>query len=270
MASNDKRLTSSLNEVLNWSWSEFNQAELGKDNDAVLDVILNVIRSCRNGKISAIRLALDRIDGKIETKVRIEVPSFYTLYPYAKAVENSSNLVINDGGNMSIPAGDGLITIDVSDKAEEGETTTREDIKKLTLRETLSKLSEFPSQAAENILLHADAQELHVKSGEPLPPKVQDPLVKTVVSAVFIGIAQEKGTEMKVIAELFDQLEGKVEKVLRLVGEDVFITSYAEIAPEGAVLNEDGVFMVEEKAMTALWRTKLIPEGDDEDDRYTE
>jgi len=260
----NKPLTQHLRDILNIDWSQFCADELSTENSSVYDVVLSLVRAVKNEKLSAIRLALDRLDGTIEKKVRVETPKFFVLYPYATGTTGEAPLV--EAGESSET---GLEPVEANQELDP-RVFSRDEMLKMSLRETLSLMSGLPGDIPRATLLHADAQELFVKEHEPLPPGARDPMVKSVMAAAFLEAAKKSG-DMRTIAELFDQIEGKVEKVLRLVGEDVYITSFDEVAPEGAYLNDDGVYQFENKAMTTMWKTNMIGSDEgDEDGRYNE
>lgn len=71
---------------LNWRYSEFLQKIDDGDHTSNERAIFELIKAIFKGKLSAMKEALDRIDGKVEQPLDIEFPKFFTLYPNAKEV----------------------------------------------------------------------------------------------------------------------------------------------------------------------------------------
>lgn len=271
----NKPLSASLRSMLDWRWSEFVKLErraltptdtnspAAADEDTItgsMKVVITLIRAAASGNLASIRLSLDRIDGRMEKKIRIEVPKFYTLYPYAKGKDglpSPTPLSSTQSPGESLPV---------------KRAKPKSSVAELSLRDTLVKMSEHDARLPTAIVEQAQLVETEIMNPEDtLHHDMADPLVKSVISAAFLVSASGTKSEgvTKIQAELFEQLEGKLEKVVRLVGDDIYITKFDAVAPHDAVLNENGQWQREESAMTATWRSNLIDDGDDnEDSRY--
>jgi hypothetical protein len=59
------------------------------------------------------------------------------------------------------------------------------------------------------------------------------------------------------VFEVFDQIDGKVADKIKILGNDVFITRFDQIAPAGAEKNDDGVYQLAADDMTNIWATRL-------------
>jgi hypothetical protein len=79
--------------------------------------------------------------------------------------------------------------------------------------------------------------------------------VKAVVAAHLLVMAQ--GRSMDAIGEVFDAIDGKLVETIQILGDDLYITNYSNIAPEGATLNENGILQMEATASQKMWAEKL-------------
>jgi hypothetical protein len=87
-----------LKDVSNWGWDEFVKAE--KDNSYTSNqaIIFGLIRSCAMQDLRAIKIAINRLDGKLKTPLKIEMPKIYYLYPNAEgSVPPSAGRSANNG-----------------------------------------------------------------------------------------------------------------------------------------------------------------------------
>lgn len=80
------KLGSFLREVIDWNWAEFCKAEMNADLSGLQGAVLSLVRRCSDGKLGAIQLAIDRVDGKIETPLKVEYPKVFILFPHAKTI----------------------------------------------------------------------------------------------------------------------------------------------------------------------------------------
>jgi hypothetical protein len=82
-----------------------------------------------------------------------------------------------------------------------------------------------------------------------------DPLVKYVIVCGLLRLVHEG--KMAAVFEVLDQIDGKVADKVKIMGEDVFLTRYDEVAPLGAVKNDDGIYQVTADNLTNQWAAKL-------------
>lgn len=251
MSSDRGKLGDFLREVIDWRWDEFCLAEQDTKYTGYQAAVFALVRTCSDRKLGAIKLAIDRVDGKIETPVKIEYPKVYLLYPRATSVAEPSA----DNSTLKLPAPTDLPEIPPEDeepKPKESEAT-------LTLRETLEKMADQPRTLVRLILDRKIFVEEKVKSGE----KVEDseaaekkiPMVKSVIAANLLDLAEKNNFEA--ITEVFNQIDGKLVETIRVLGDDLFLTEYLLQAPAGAVKNKDGIYMIESKEVADQWKEKL-------------
>lgn len=250
MATDRGKLGVFLNEVIHWDWREFCIAEKDPKYTGVQAAVFSLVRTCSDGKLGAIKLAIDRVDGKLETPVKIEYPKIWLLYPYAKTVgELPAPEKMPDTKSLRIES-------EIKTETEEPKT-----LPTLTLRETVNKMADAPKDVVRLVLAMKRKVELQVSRGEE-PETGSDevakkvPLVKSVIAANLLDLAIEKNS-FEAITEVFEQIDGKLVETIRVLGDDLFLTQYATEAPAGAVKNADGVYMVEAKEIADQWRKKL-------------
>lgn len=246
-----------LQEVANWGWDDFLKAEHDKTYTSNQAIIFSLIRACSIEKIEAIRMTLNRLDGKLKTPVKIELPKIYYLFPDAKPpkeVESASKTIIkrdSGGATDGSGAGPGLESKEVATTVPPEDSDT--DLPSMTLRETLTKMADYPRDLPEAIIALALATDQWFRAQGPKPDEV--PKVKSVVAAHLLAMAQKRNIDA--LSEVFDQIDGKLAETIQLLGDDIFITSYLTDPPEGAYLNDDGVYQMEADAAQLLWATKL-------------
>lgn len=230
-----------LREVSNWNWEEFCRAEKDLEYTSNQAMIFGLIRSCAMQKMEAIRMSLNRLDGKLKTPIRVEYPKVYYLYPHAKLEDAAGDVPRLEGQEFA--------------KVEIVETVTEEevDLATLSLRETLTKMSEYARQLPEAIAQRALEVEIAIRGQGEMPDDI--PRVKSVVAAHLLILAQSR--DISALSEVFDQIDGKLVETLQILGQDIYITSYAPIAPAGAYLNKDGVVEAEATVVQDMWANKL-------------
>lgn len=246
---NENKLGSFLRTVSNWNWEEFCRAEYDSSYTTNESLIFSLVRACVMEKMDAIKLALNRLDGKLKTPVRIEYPKIYIVYPNAKRVDSG------------VSAEEEPLDLSVEAEGLHYEVMTGEpvppppdnDLPSLSLRQTLTKMSDFPRQVPEAVMTYAllTQQWLNGQADEP----EEKPLVKSVVAAHLLMMAQQRN--IGALGEVFDQIDGKLVETIQILGEDIYITSYSQIAPEAAYLNADGVLQVEATQSQNVWAEKL-------------
>lgn len=254
-----ERLAAFLREVSNWTWDEFAKAE--KDNKFTSNqaIIFALIRSCANGKLNAIQMSLNRLDGKLATPVKVEYPSIYYLYPNAQVSE--SVLETTDGPPFA--PGEPAPALPPASTPVEGDVlpppipaapqAEERDLATMSLRETLTEMAECPRELPEAILALAKQTEEWIRNANSMPDEI--PKVKSVVAAALLSLAQTRN--MNAITEVFDQIDGKLVETIKVLGEDIFINNYAPIAPPGATKNADGIYQLQATEAENTWARKL-------------
>lgn len=254
-AEKERRLGGFLREVSNWDWEQFCLAENDPKFTTNEAVVFAIVRACVMEKMEAIKLALNRLDGKLKTPVQIEMPKVFFLYPNAQALPNpelEKNLKHLPGSAEIAPhpewEDDQLELIPPTDDEQE-----EVDLPSLSIRQTLSKMADYPRQVPEEVIRFALQTQQWLKGNEEEP--IEKPLVKSVVAAHLLAMAASRN--IGAIGEVFDAIDGKLVETIQILGEDIFITSYSMIAPEGAYLNSDGVLQLEAAQSQAMWAEKL-------------
>ncbi len=245
-----EKLGQFLKEVSNWYWDEFVRAEHDKTYTSNQAVIFALIRACALEKMDAIKMSLNRLDGKLKTPIKIEYPKIFYIFPNAKKVENQKEpLKALDGQGTKTPANKETGTSIILPEPE----LTAEDLPSLSLRDTLNKMSDYPRELPEGVIELAQNVEKSINQGAPMPDEI--PMVKSVVAAHLLVLAQQRNIDA--LGEVFDQIDGKLAETLQIIGEDIYITSYRKDAPAGAELNEEGIFQIEATKVQDLWAQKL-------------
>lgn len=249
MSNSDRgKLGSFLREVIDWQWDEFCRAELDADLSGLQGAVLSLIRRCSDGKLGAIQLAIDRVDGKVEVPIKVEYPKVFVLFPEAKTV---ATIPASDGPNalLAPPDFDPLNDEPAEPQEEEVHIAT------MSLRETLKKMADTPRKVP--LMIHQRKKEIEnaIAKEQPLPEDKNIPLVKSIVAANLLTLA-ESG-KFEAITEVFDQIDGKLVETIRILGEDMYLSSYVLEAPYGAKKNKDGVYYLEAPMITDAWKQKF-------------
>jgi hypothetical protein len=244
VADKDQKLGLFLREVSNWKWDEFWRAERDHAYSSNEAAIFALIRSCAMQKMDAIKLSLNRLDGKLKTPIKVEFPKVYYLYPNATlpAIESA-------GPHAALPEPEVMSGEIVEAEPEEPEP----DLTTLSLRQTLAKMSDYPRALPHAIVERAELTEQWLRNQGPEPADI--PLVKSVVAAHMLIMAQKR--DITALSEVFDQVDGKLTETIQLLGDDIYITSYVTEAPPGAYVNEDGILQLEATVAQDLWTNKL-------------
>ena len=208
-------------------------------------VVFAIVRACADGKLPAIKESLNRIDGKLQEQIEVKYPKFYITYPYATAIEAS--VTTPKGKKVEVPQITGSDT-----PPPEAPLVTG------SLRDTLTRMSDAPKALVQAILDSAkDVDQRHAHASDIDP--VNDPLVKSVIVAGLLKMAHDG--KLGAIFEVFDNIDGKLVDTIRILGEDVYLTSYDVIAPSGAKKNEDGVYQMEADNTSSKWAISLGQKG---------
>lgn len=235
------KLGNFLREVIDWQWDVFCEAEKSPDYSGYQSSVFALVRACSDGKLSAIKLAIARIDGNVETPIKIELPKAYIVFPYAETIAApppgvaATSLLANPEPLPEPP------------KAEEAE----QSLATMTLREALNAMADEPRMVP--LLIHG--QKKKVEHGDDLPPN-EIPLVKSVIAANLMILANEKHS-FEAITEIFVQIDGKLVETIKLMS-DMYMESYALEAPYNAVKNKDGIYQVEQPIISERWAEKLV------------
>lgn len=253
----DNKLGNFLREASNWSWEEFCRAEHDDTFTTNQSLIFAVIRACAMEKMDAIRLALNRIDGKLKTPVQIEMPKVYYLFPNAKSVDVEPGFAQVTDDPETTNEVKVLAEGELIEKIEEPEAVEDEsDLPSLSLRQTLSKMSDYPRSLPQAIVASALQTQQWVNGQAEKPDEI--PRVKSVVAAHLLILAQQRNIDA--LTEVFDQIDGKLVETLQILGpegKDIQIISYSTTAPPGAKPNADGVLMVEATDAQSMWAERL-------------
>lgn len=245
---NEARLGAFLRDVSNWEWSQFIKAENDTSYSSNQSMIFALVRSCVMQNLQAIRLSINRLDGKLAVPLRIEYPKIYYLYPNAKLEKSGANreqIVIESE------------TVPVDDRSSSDliafESQVDDDLPSLSIRQTVAKMAEYPRKLPQAIADNALLIEQFIKKQGQKPD--EDPLVKSVVAAHLLIMAQNRSIDA--LGEVFDSIDGKLAETFQVLGEDLYITNYSPVAPHNAYVNEDGVMQVEAIASQDMWAVKL-------------
>jgi len=250
----DNNLGGFLKELANFSWEEFVRAEKSQKYTTNESIVFALVRACAMQKLDAIKISLNRLDGKLKTPIKIEYPKVFYLFPNAVLPDGSAPMEQLPTGNAQ-PVDNSVLTGEVMPSKEPDPIEVDEhDIEKMGLRETLRKMAEFQRDLPAAIIEQQSQTELFVRGQGPKPSGTI-PRVKSVVAAHLLVMAQNRN--MEAIYEVFDQIDGKLVETLQIMGEDIYLTSYATEAPPGAKLNADGILQLEAEAVQQLWTQKL-------------
>jgi hypothetical protein len=257
----DNKLGSFLTEVSSWRWNEFVKAEHDKSYTSNQSLIFALVRACAMQKMDAIKLSLNRLDGKLKTPIKIEYPKIFYQYPNATLPEPDKATmadVVNGTAKGQAAVGRALIEAAKDQAAITGEVMVPEppeekDLPSMGLRETLTEMSDYPRDLPQGIVDLALQTEQWMRNQAPQPDEI--PFVKSVVAAHLLILAQSRNIDA--LAEVFDQIDGKLAETIQLLGDNIYITSYLTEPPPGAYLNKDGVVEVEAVVAQDIWANKL-------------
>ena len=239
------KLGNFLREVIDWQWDDFCRAEKDEQYTSAQSSVFALVRAASDGKLQAIKLSIARIDGNVKTPIKVEYPSAYITFPYAKSralppVQPEAVAALPDPDPAPLPEEEAYPELEES----------QDTLVTLTLRETLKKMADAPR----GIPLLIQDQKKRVERGEYLGDQTV-PMVKSVICANLMILANEKHN-FDAITEIFDQIDGKLVETIKLMG-DMYLTSYALEAPHNAVKNKDGIYQIEQPIITDLWAQKL-------------
>lgn len=243
------KLTDGFREMIELEWTEFVEKEQNLDGSNFEAIITSFIRAASKGNLRAIQTALDRLDGKIAMEIDVEYPKFYTIYPNARIAADDDSIIDVTPFSMpakvlqSIPAGDP--GVDVRTSAEEEELPTG------SLRAVLEKM--IHAKKAVPLTIIEAAKMIDAGEGSEF-----NPLVKNVIVAGLMKLVHDG--KMGAVFEVFEQIDGKVADKIKVLGQDVYMKRFDEIAPAGAVKNADGIYQIEADNVTNSWVLRLEKE----------
>jgi hypothetical protein len=205
----------------------------------VIAALLNLC--CRAKSTRAIHLAFERLEGEQPIPIRFDTPKFYTRY------HNASPPTLIEGFTSAADAApieyddDPQITSDIAG----------------SLRVTLDGLRRMPKEDIDAVLEYRAAVDKKLpKAGL----SVKNASVRKVIAANLLAMGHSGNTNA--IEEIFLQIEGQIEKVIKVLGgHDVYIDDYFTLeAPMNAQL-VDGLWVSENEAVTNMWIARLAPEA---------
>lgn len=221
-------LKSRFEEMLHIDWYEFVKIEQASSISLDDVGVCSLVRTCCEAKdVKAVKLAFDRADGVLETKLDIRVPKFFIRYTNAKEVQEKPK--------------------QIEKPKDEKEEKTSYDPATAKLRETLQEMRKMPKDIVPLVLKSKE----RIDKGEIVD---HAPMVKSVIIANFLN--NVASGDIKAIYLLFDQIDGKLPKPINLFdGEDIYMDDpqMLEVAPSHAILGDDGVYYAEDKNITNLW-----------------
>lgn len=246
------KLGSFLKELIDWTWDEFCRAEIDHNYTGYEGAVMALVRQCSDGKLGAIRLAIDRVDGKVETPIKVEYPKVFILFPHAEKVALGPPEPGSPTALLAPPENFDSIDAGPAEPQEEQVKAATMD-----LRQTVKKMADAPRKVP--LVIHQRKKEVEkaVQNEIDLSKEKKNiPLVKSVIAANLIILANEKG-KFEAITELFDQIDGKLVETIRILGEDMYLESYILEAPYGAKKNKDGVYYLEAPQISDTWKAKF-------------
>jgi hypothetical protein len=221
-------LKSRFEELIHMTWGDFVQLEHDKSASVDDGVLCSLIRICADtDDIAAIKLAFDRVDGLLTTPIEVKVPKFYTRYVKAKEIEPGMKQIEAAGDSKKQEASD-------------------YDPATAKLRETLKEMRGMPQDVIRVVRLYKK----HIDEGK---SEKHDPMVKSVIVANLLRNVRRG--RYRAIELVFDQIDGKLTRTITLLGgDDVYVDDYNTlVAPAHATLDESGIYVAENKIMTAAW-----------------
>lgn len=252
MSNTDRgKLGSFLQEVIQWTWDEFCKAEQDYNYTGYEGAVMSLLRNCSDGKLGAIKLAIDRVDGKVETPIKVEYPKVFILFPHAERVALGPPKPDSPQALLAPPEDFDPLSDEPAQPEEE-----KVHVATMSLRQTLEKMADAPRKVPHVIHQRKKEVEAMVKAGDDTSKVENIPLVKSVVAANLILLATEAG-KFEAITELFDQIDGKLVETIRILGEDMYLESYLLEAPYGAQKNKDGVYYIEAPQIAGTWKQKF-------------
>jgi hypothetical protein len=250
LSKHEDKLAGFLREVSNWRWDEFVKAEHSENYTSNEAIIFAMIRACVMQNMSAIKLAINRLDGKLVTPIRVEYPKIYYLFPNAGLAAGDvaplKKIEAKEEEPPEVLTGE---IIEASAAPEEDE----QDLPSMGFRETLALMSDYSRVLPQQVIDRATQTQQWLLSQAEEPEGI--PTVKTVVVAHLLAMASKRNVDA--INEVFDAIDGKLVETIQVLGDDLYIVNYSTVAPSEAVPNADGVLQMEATAAQNIWAHKL-------------
>lgn len=241
------KLTEGFRELMELRWSEFIVREANDDGTNFDTIITALVRAASKGNMRAIQTALDRLDGKIAMEIDVEYPKFYTIYPNARIAADDDSII--DESVLSLPSPPPIDTYKLRQLV--GDSTVEDELPTGSLRAVLDRMLHAKKKIPLVILQSAEYIEQQ-------QPAEMDPLVKSVIVAGLMKLVHDG--KMSAVFEVLEQIDGKVADKLKVLGNDVYMKRFDEIAPAGAVKNEQGIYQIEADNVTNSWVLRLEKE----------
>jgi hypothetical protein len=199
-------------------------------------------RCCHAKSTRAIHLAFERLEGEQPVPIRFDTPKFYTRYHNASPPTQIAAFSSSSVASTIEEDDDPEITSDIAG----------------SLRVTLDGLRRLPKAHVDAIMVYRTAVD------KKLPKKalaVQSASVRKIIAANLLR--ESHGGNTNAIEEIFLQIEGQLEKVIKVLGgHDVYVDDYSTLeAPMNATL-VDGLWVAENEAVTNMWVARLAPEAE--------
>lgn len=251
MSKDRGKLGGFLREVIDWQWDDFCKAENDLNYKGYEGAILSLVRICSEGKLGAIKTAIARVDGNVETPIQVEYPKVFILFPHAKSVALGPPQTTGPAGLLTTPETFDTINEEPAEPEEEQVHAAT-----MSLRETLTKMADHPRVITRAILDRKKETEEAIRKNVDLAEHGKSiPLVKSVIAANLLKLAE--GGKFEAITEVFDQIDGKLVETIRILGEDMYLQSYILEAPYGAKQNKEGIYYLEAPQISDTWKAKF-------------
>lgn len=234
-------LTKLLDKMLVLDYKDFQRMSESDGINADAKVVAALLDRCCHAKSTrAIHLAFERLEGEQPTPIRFDTPKFYTRYHNASPPRE---LMATTG-------------VPLADELDDDEPPITSDVAG-SLRVTLDALRRLPKSDIHAILAYRAAVDKKMPIAD---LSIKKASVRKIIAANLLVIAHDGNTNA--IEEIFLQIEGQLEKVIKVLGgHDVYVDDYATLeAPANAKLI-DGVWVAENEAVTNMWVARLTPEA---------
>lgn len=214
-------------------------SESGGINADAKTVAALLDRCCHAKSTRAIHLAFERLEGEQPVPIRFETPKFYTKYHNASPPKK-----------IAAFSSDSVPTSELDDDPEITSNIAG------SLRVTLDGLRRLPKTDIDAILDYRNSVDKKKPKTDLVVKKAS---VRKIIAANLLAISHTGNTNA--IEEVFLQIEGQLEKVIKVLGgHDVYIDDYTMVeAPDNAKLI-DGVWIAESEAITNMWVARLAPQ----------
>lgn len=250
MSKHEDKLAGFLRTVSNWRWDVFVEAESDPKYSSNEAIIFAMVRAAAMENMSAIKVSINRLDGKLVTPIRVQYPKIYYLFPNAGLTpgegEPLKKIEVGDDEPPEVLTGE--IIVPAPEAKEE-----KPDLPSMGFRETLRLMGDNPRGLPQQIVDRATQTQQWMMDAAERPEGI--PTVKTVVVAHLLIMAGKRNVDA--INEVFDAIDGKLVETIQVLGDDLYITNYSTVAPDEARPNADGIMQMEATAAQNIWASKL-------------